>query len=150
MKAQMKSATIAMALYCGLLCPALTQAAEQSAPSAAQRAHNDAQRLLREWDAARPKAQAAERLMRESGLNPASLGFDSARELRDRQALSGSKLEAYDRYFKTAKKLEKSIREEVYIGTKAVLCQDIARFERLQAEVDLARIEGRLPAAEKK
>jgi len=88
-------------------------------------------------------------MMRNNGLNPASLGFESARALRDRQALSGSKLAAYDRYLKTAKKLEKSIRDEVFRGVKAEPCQDIARFECLQAEVDLARVEGRLPEAEK-
>ena len=41
--------------------------------------------------------------------------------------------------------MEKKIREEVDQGLRAVDCRDIAHYERLQAEVDLAR----LPAQEK-
>jgi hypothetical protein len=33
----------------------------------------------------------------------------------------------------------------VEAGRKAAACLDIARFERLQAEVDLARVTGQLP-----
>jgi hypothetical protein len=66
--------------------------------------------------------------------------------LRDQQAASGSKAEAYDRYAKTARQIEKRIRDEVERGVLPPLAADIGRFERLQAEVDLARIAGRLPA----
>lgn len=93
-------------------------------------------------------AKAAEKKLREAGLEPESLGFEAARALRDRHGLAGSQLAAYDRYVKTANELEKKIQDEVQRGVRPVICQDIARFERLQAKVDLARISGRLPAQE--
>jgi len=144
MKTQIGAVTLAVALCCGIQ----VQAAEQSA-SAAQHARDEAQPLLKDRDEARAKAKAAEQKLRDNGLSPASLGFESARATRDQQAASGSKLAAYDRYAKTAKQLEKKIQDEVYRGVRGVGCEDIARFERLQAEIDLARITGRLPAAEK-
>ncbi len=104
MKAHMKPLTLAIALCCGVLCSPPATAAEQPAPSAAQRAHDEAQQLLKDRDEARPKAKAAEQKLREGGPSPASLGFESARALRDKQVTSGASMVAYDRYAKAARK----------------------------------------------
>ena len=61
---------------------------------------------------------------------------------------TGAKGQALDRYAKTAKRIEKKIQDEVYRDVQPPLAGDIAHFERLQAEVDLARYSGRLPAKE--
>ena len=148
MKAHMKPLTLAIALCCAVLCSAPATAVDQPAPSEAQRAHDEAQQLLKDRDEARPKAKAAEQKLREGGLSADSLGFENARAIRDQQSASGSKATAYDRYAKTAKRLEKKIQDEVERGVRPIVCLDIARYERLQAEVDLARIAGRLPARE--
>ena len=144
MKMQIGVVTLAAILCCGVH----MQAADAPARSAAQVAHDEAQELLKERDAARPKAKAAEQKLREAGARPESLGFENAKALRDKQAASGAKATAYDRYAKTAKQIEKKIKDEVERGVQPVIATDIARFERLQAEVDLARLAGRLPAQE--
>src|SRR5258705_3169815 len=90
------------AALCGA---AQIQAADEPARSPAQVAHDEAQQLLKDRDEARPKAQAAEQKLREAGVRPESLGFESAKALRERQAGSGAKLAAYDRYAKTAKQI---------------------------------------------
>src|SRR5688572_28250218 len=139
MKKQIGVFAVGAALCCGIN----MQAADAPARSAAQVAHDDARQLLKERDEARPKAKAAEQKLREAGVQPESLGFESARALRDKQAAAGAKATAYDRYVKTAKQIEKKIKDEVDRGVRPLLATDIARFERLQAEVDLARIAGR-------
>jgi len=148
MKARNKAPALAVALCFTAAWLVQPIAAQQPAPSPAQQAHDEAQRLLKDRNEARPKAKAAEKKLREGGLSPVLLGFEPARAIRDRRAASGSRLAAHDQYAKTAKQLEKKIRDEVERGVRPVICQDIARFERLQAEVDLARVAGRLPAKE--
>jgi len=106
---------------------------------------NEIQQLLKARDDAQVKAKAAEKELREAGVLIDSLGFDSARVTRDQQASTGSKLAAYDLYAKTAKRLERKVQTEVEVGKRQVRFSDIARFERLQAEVELAQVEGRLP-----
>jgi len=133
------------AALCGV---APIQAADAPARSAAQIAHDEAQQLLKERNEARPKAEAATKKLRDAGVRPESLGFESAKALRDQQAAAGAKGQALDRYAKTAKRIEKKIQDEVYRGVQPPLAGDIAHFERLQAEVDLARYSGRLPAKE--
>jgi hypothetical protein len=148
MKTQIKSVAVAM-IFCGsVLCSLSAQAAEQPAPPDSKRAHDEAQQLVKDRDEARPRAKIAEQKMREAGARPESLGYESAKATRDREASSGSKATAYSRYAKTTKEIEKKIRDEVYRGVQPLLSEDIARFERLQAEVDLARLMGRLPAQE--
>jgi hypothetical protein len=149
MKGQLKAAALIVLLSGGGLCSPTVRAADQPAPNAAQRAHEEAQELVKERDEARVKARIAEQKMREAGLRPESLGYESARAARNQTAAAGSKLAAYERYARTTKEMEKRIKDEVYRGVRGVSCQDIARFERLQAEVDLARVAGRLPAEEK-
>src|SRR5678809_1103695 len=83
-----------------VLWPCALRAADQSLTSSAKLARDDAQQLLRDRDEARPKAKAAELKMRDAGLRPESLGFETAREARNQEAASGSKLAAYDRYAK--------------------------------------------------
>ena len=145
MKTQIGVVTLAVVLCCGRQ----VQAAEQSAPSVGQRARDEVQQLLKDRDEIRPKAKDAAQRLQDNGLSPASLGFERARATRDQEAASGSKLAAYERYLKTANKLERKIRDEVGRGVRGVGCDDIARFERLQAEIDLTRIRGLLPADEK-
>jgi len=142
MKKHIGAVTLAAILCCNIQ----LQAADEPARSATQVARDEAQRLLKERDEARPKAKAAEQKLREAGVQPESLGFENAKALRDKQAAAGAKATAYDRYAKTAKQIEKKIKDEVDRGVRPLLATDIARFERLQAEVDLARIAGRLPA----
>jgi hypothetical protein len=149
MKAQLKAAALIMLLCSGVFWPPTARAAEQPGPSTAQRAREEAQQLLKERDEAQVKAKIAEQKMRDAGLRPESLGYESARATRNQSAAAGSKLAAYDRYARTTKEMEKRIKDEVFRGTRGVSCQDIARFESLQAEVDLARVAGRLPAEEK-
>ncbi len=146
MKKQIGAVTLAAILCCGIQ----MQGADVSAPSATQ-VRDEAQQLLKERDEARLKADAAVEQLRRAGRvrSAEELGFAGAKRVRDQEARSGSKTEAYERYAKTAKQLEKKTQKEVMVGTKPVLMNDIARFERLQAEVDLARITGRLPAVEK-
>lgn len=148
MKVRIKPPALAVALCLALASLTHATAAVQSAPSPSRQAYLEAQQLLKERNEAKPIAKAAETKLREAGLDPGSLGFGSARAIRDRQAESGSRLAAYAGYVKTTKELEKKIRNEVTRGVQPVISQDIARFERLQAEVDLARIAGRLPARE--
>ena len=145
MKKQIGVFAVAAILCCGNR----MHAADEPARSPAQVAHDESQQLLKERNEARPKAKAAEQKLREGGgVQPESLGFESAKALRDKQAASGARATAYDRYAKTAKQIEKKIKDEVERGVLPVIAADIARFERLQAEVDLARIAGRLPAQE--
>src|SRR5262245_46046366 len=68
MKTQTALVTSAIVLSCGLLWLPPMKAAEQPASSAAQRAHDEAQQLLRDRDEARPKAKAAEKKLREAGV----------------------------------------------------------------------------------
>ena len=145
MNTQLKLLTFTIVLSAGVLCSPPVQAADETAPSAAQRAHDEAQQLLKARDDARVKAKAAEKKLREAGVHIDSLGFDSARAARDQQASTGSKLAAYARYAKTAKRLERKAQTEVEQGKRAMAFSEIARFERLQAEVELAQVEGRLP-----
>jgi hypothetical protein len=147
MKKQIGVVTLTALLCCGIQ----TQAADESTPSAAQVARDKAQQLLKERDEARTKAQAAEKKMREAGAaaRVESLGFASAKRLRDQEAASGTKATAYVRYAKAARQIEERIKDEIDRGLQPPIVADISRFERLQAEVDLARIEGRLPAKEK-
>ena len=109
------------------------------------------QTLLKARDDAWAKVEAGENKSQENGkgsrLN--TLGFEVARKSRELQAESGSKGEAYKRYVETARAMEEKIQKQVDIGARPPLDADIARFERLQAEVDLARVEGRLPTADK-
>ena len=110
---------------------------------------DEAARLLRERDEASVKAEAAVKKMWEVGKGGREDALGFARKLRDEQAVSGSKLEAYKRYAATAREIEEKIQKEVEVGARSPSEADIAHFERLQAEVDLARITGRLPAEEK-
>ena len=105
---------------------------------------NEIQQLLKARDDAQVKAKAAEKELREAGVIIDSLGFDSARATRDQRASTASKLAAYDRYAETAKRLERKVQTEVEMGQRQVRFSDIARFERLQAEVELAQVKGRL------
>jgi len=150
MKKQVKALALMIVVGGCLACPLPAQSAEQSGLDSGKRAREESLQLLKDRDEARPKAKVAEQKMLDAGARPESLGFESARTARDKQAASGAKGAAYERYVKTAKQLEKKIKDEVERGVKAVVCLDIARFECLQAEVDLARIAGRLPAAEEK
>ena len=110
---------------------------------------DEAARLLSERDEASVKAEAAVKKMWEAGKGGREDALGFARKLRDEQAASGSKLEAYKRYAATAREIEEKTQKEVEVGARSPLEADIAHFERLQAEVDLARITGRLPAQEK-
>jgi RNA polymerase sigma factor (sigma-70 family) len=106
---------------------------------------DEIQQLLKARDDAKVKAKAIEKRMREAGVQIDSMGFDSARVTRDQQASAGSKLAAYDLYAKTAKRLERKVQTEEELGKRMIGFSEIARFERLQAEVELAQVEGRLP-----
>ena len=116
--------------------------------SAAQRAAEEAQQLLKARDEARLKAAAAEKRLTESGAPVGSLGFDRARVERDRFLAaakdSREKLAPYYRYANEAKRLERTLEDEVVRGVRPVDVREIARFERLQAEVELAQAQGRL------
>jgi hypothetical protein len=118
-------------------------------PHAAQHSLDEIQQLLKERDEAAVKAKTAENLTGEAGVGSISLGFESARIVGEQEAASGSKVTAYDRYVETAKQIEHEIQEEVKQGRRAVVFKDIALYERLQAEVDLARVAGKLPDEEK-
>jgi hypothetical protein len=144
MKAHLGFITL-LATLCSI---ALSQAADESTRSTAQAARAEAQQLLKDRDTAGAKVTAAEQILRAAGIAPESLGFATAKTERDQRAAAGSKATAYDRYAKTAKQIEKRIQEEISRGERHAAAADIARFERLQAEVDLARIAGRLPAQE--
>jgi beta-lactamase regulating signal transducer with metallopeptidase domain/HEAT repeat protein len=107
-----------------------------------------AQQLVKARDEARLKAAAAEKKLTESGAPAGSLGFDRARGERDTLLAaardSREKLAAYYRYANEAKRLERSIEDEVLRGVRPVDVREIARFERLQAEVEMALAQGRL------
>ena len=106
----------------------------------------EVKQLLKDRDEAMMKARVAEQKMKEAGVKIDSLGFDTARATRDKQAATpGAKQAAYAQYVKTAKELEKKVQGEVQQGKRAAGFNDIARYERLQAEVDLAEVDGRLP-----
>lgn len=139
---------IGVVTLAAILCGGIQMQAAEPARSTSELAHAEGQQLLKDRNEAIPKAQAAKQKLREAGGSPESLGFESAKALRDKQAASGAKATAYDRYAKTAKKIERRIKEAVERGEQPVFATDIARFERLQAEVDLARLAGRLPAQE--
>ena len=144
MKKQIGLLTV-VATLCGVV---QLHAADVPAVSDAKVNRDQAQQLLKERNEARPKAEAATKKLRDAGIRPESLGFEAAKTLRDQQAAAGSKGQALDGYVKTTKQMEKKIQDEVYRGVKPPLAEDIAHFERLQAEVDLARYSGRLPAKE--
>jgi hypothetical protein len=129
-------------------------AAQQSNPPVAQPRIDEAQLLLKARDEARPKAKAAQKRLREGGKPFDFLGFDNARSGRDqhlRIAKSArEKLAAYGEYAKVARRLERQIQDEVSQGLHPIDFSVIARFERLQAEVELAQAEGRLPVPPEK
>jgi hypothetical protein len=110
--------------------------------------------LIKAWDEARPKAKAAERRLREGGKPYDFQGFEKARAARDHQLRTAKSAEgrvaAYAEYVKAAKRLEKHVEEEVNRGAEPIDFLPVARFERLQAEVDLAQVEGRLPSSPQK
>jgi hypothetical protein len=143
MKTQIWRITLA-ALLCGTL---VTHAAVVE-PTDSKIAREEAQQLLKNRNDARPKAEAAEQKLRDAGRHPDTLGFEKAKALRDEQAAAGDKATAYARYARTAQEMETQINQQVAVGRQPVLAGDIARFERLQAEVELARLLGRLPAQE--
>ena len=145
MKILIRKMTLA-AMLCGAL--GLQAAVVEPARSDSKTAPEEAQQLLKERNDARPKAEAAEQKLRDSGRRPAALGFEKAKALRDEQAAAGDKATAYASYAKTAKEMETQIKRQVDLGQQPLIAADIARFERLQAEVDLARLMGRLPAQE--
>ena len=149
MSNRIKILMTAMILSSGVLCSLPAQESAGATSSAAQRAHDEAQQLLRARDEARQKARVAQKKLLEAGVRLDPLGFDSARATRDQQVTatnqSGDKLASYDRYAKSAKRLERKIQTEIEAGIRPIEAGDIARFERLQAEVELAQAEGRLP-----
>jgi len=145
MKKQIGAVTLA-AIFCWGI--RMQAAVVEPAPSDSKIAREEAQQLLKDRNEARPKAEAAEQKLRDSGRRPEALGFEKAKALRDEQAAAGGKATAYARYARTAKEMETQIKRQVDVGQQPFIAADIARFERLQAEVDLARIMGRLPAQE--
>jgi hypothetical protein len=134
------------AMLCGSL--GMHAAVVEPNQSNSKIAREEAQQLLKDRNDARPKAEAAEQNLRNEGRRPEALGFEKAKALRDEQAATGDKATAYARYAKTAKEMETQIKRQVEVGLEPIIAADIARFERLQAEVDLARLMGRLPAQE--
>jgi hypothetical protein len=102
----------------------------------------------------RPKAKAAQKRLREGGKPYNFLGFDNARSARDQHLRTANsareKLAIYEEHVKAAKRLERQIHDEVTGGLHPVEFSVIARFERLQAEVELAQAEGRLPVPPEK
>lgn len=145
MKTQIRRMMLA-AMLCGTL--GMHAAVVEPTQSDSKIAREEAQQLLTDRNDARPKAEAAEQKLRDSGRRPEALGFEKAKTLRDEQAAAGDKATAYARYAKTAKEMETQIKRQVEVGLEPIIAADIARFERLQAEVDLARVLGRLPAQE--
>jgi hypothetical protein len=145
MKTQIWRMTLA-AMLCGGF--GMQAAVVEPARSDSKIAREEAQQLLKERNDARPKAEAAEQKLRDAGRRPEALGFEKAKALRDEQAAAGDKATAYARYAQTAKEMETQIKRQVEVGQQPLIAADIARFERLQAEVDLARLMGRLPAQE--
>lgn len=145
MKTQIWSVMLA-AVLCGAL--GMDAAVVEPTQSNPKIAREEAQQLLQDRNEARSKAEVAEAKLRESGRRPEALGFEKAKTLRDEQAAAGDKAAAYTRYARTAREMETQIRHQVEVGQQPVLAGDIARFERLQAEVELARLIGRLPAQE--
>jgi len=150
MKAQQTVPIVATFLFLhGLLMPPAFAADPDSIrtkPTAAEQA----QQLLKDLDEAQPKAKRAEKIMRDSGWDPATLGFREARVTRDKEAASGSKSAAYNRYAKKARQLERQAQSDAEAGRIGTPCLDIARLERFQAEVDLARVTGLLPVLPEK
>jgi hypothetical protein len=147
MKMQMSQIVPIFVLSCGVLfMPA--RVVGQTASATPETRRLEAQQLLKDRDAAKPKAIAAEKKLREAGFKVETLGFVVARANRDREFASNSDVGEYSFYAKAARKLEEEIKDDVERGVKPALSLDIARFERLLAEVDLARMEGRLPARE--
>jgi hypothetical protein len=110
--------------------------------------------LLKARDEARPKAKAAEKRLREGGKPYDFQGFEKARSARDEHLrvakTAKEKLTAYGEYARAAKRLERQIEEEVSKGVHPADFGVIAHFERLQAEVELAQAEGRLPVSPEK
>lgn len=151
MSTRIKVLATAMFVSGGVLCSSPAQETVAAASSAAQRAHDEAQRLVRARDEARQKATVAEKRLREAGVRLDPLGFETAHAGRDRQIAaanqSGDRLAEYDRYAKAARRLERKIQTEIEAGVRPIDVGDIARFERLQAEVELAQAEGRLPVS---
>ena len=145
MKTQIWRMTLA-AMLCGSL--GIHAAVVEPTQSHSKIAREEAQQLLKERNDARLKAEAAEQKFRDSGRRPEALGFEKAKVLRDEQAAAGDKATAYARYVRTTKEMETQTKSQVEVGQQPVIASDIARFERLQAEVDLARLMGRLPAQE--
>src|SRR6266545_2889642 len=151
MSKQMKALAITMALSSGILYSMPLRGAEIPGPPALHHPEDETQQLLRDRDDAAPKARAAQTKLREAGVLIDSMGFDSARSTRDQKLSAATsaqeKLAAYDRYAKIAKRLEGKVQSEVKQGLRGVDFSDIARFERLQAEGELAEAKGRLGAA---
>jgi hypothetical protein len=143
MNIQIRRITLA-AMVC--ICSALFAQVADPEPdrSDSKMTREKAQQLLKDLNDARPKAEAAEQQSRNAGVRPPTeSGFAKAKALRDEQAVT-----AYERYIKTTREMEIQIKEQAQAGRQPFAAKDIARFERLQAEVDLARIQGWLPAQE--
>jgi hypothetical protein len=122
---------------------------EQATDLARKMAPDDAQQLLKARDEAQLRAKAAEKKLVEAGMPVDSLGFDQARLERARQLAAAKSLDeqlaVYARYVTAARELERKVELEVTAGARPIDFREMARFERLQAEVELAQAAGRLP-----
>jgi hypothetical protein len=105
----------------------------------------EARQLLDDRDTARFKAGAAEALLGEA----AAVGFPGIRAMRHLQMIRAEgraqRLAIQQEHVRAVNERTKALQAEVEIGARPKLVLELARFEQLQAEVDLAREEGRLP-----
>ena len=120
MKSQIRILTL-IALVCGAF--GMQAADFEPARSDSKIAREEAQRLLNERNEARPKAEAAEQKLRDSGRGPEALGFDKAKALRDAQAVAGDTATAYDRYAKTAKEIGMHFRLRLPYEIRQLYCK---------------------------
>jgi hypothetical protein len=105
--------------------------------------------LTKARNEARVKAEAVEQRLRKNGASAGQLGFDEARAARDKELAvardASERIAAYERYAEEAERLERQIQKDIEVGKRPVGIGDIAHYERLQAEVELAR--AKVPAS---
>ena len=108
---------------------------------------DETETLLKAIDEARAKALAVELKAREAGRDPGWSVFNAARGERDKQLATArdqsERLIVYERYAQEAADRERQLLKDIEVGSQPLGIGDIARYETLLAQFELAQAKAR-------
>jgi beta-lactamase regulating signal transducer with metallopeptidase domain len=112
---------------------------------------DETQKRLRAIDEARAKAEAVKLKWREAGQSDRMEVFNAARAERDKQLVtarnSSEQLKAYERYAEEAADRERELLKAVEVGAQPPGMADLAHYETLLAEFELAQAKTKATSA---